>query len=197
MKTRLELAAVTKRFGGHEVLNQTWLQIRSGEIVGLIGANGAGKTTLLRIAAGLVLPDAGSVRWDGPQPSIRYFGGEMTLPPAISARRWGNLFGVPIDEKRRIGELSRGTRQMLGLRVTLSSRDADVLLLDEPWEGLDPVASEWLVGCLRGWQESGAAILVSSHRVYELDRLCTRILALEGGRCYMTPRRDVRQAGVS
>ena len=63
MKTRLELAAVTKAFGSRLVLNQAWLQVRSGETVGLIGANGAGKTTLLRIAAGLVLPDGGSVRW--------------------------------------------------------------------------------------------------------------------------------------
>ncbi len=62
MKTRLELAAVSKAFGRHKVLNQAWLQVRSGEAVGLIGANGAGKTTLLRIAAGLVRPDGGAVR---------------------------------------------------------------------------------------------------------------------------------------
>lgn len=197
MKTRLELAAVTKRFGRHEVLNQAWLQVRSGEIVGLIGRNGVGKTTLLRIAAGLVLPDSGSVRWEVARPSVRYFGGEMTLPPGVSSRTWASLFGVAIDERRRIGELSRGTRQLLGLQVALSSCDADVLLLDEPWEGLDPEASHWLVGRLRAWQESGAAILLSSHRLYEIDQLCTRTLTLEGGRCQVTLRRDARQVGVS
>lgn len=197
MKTRLELAAVTKRFGRIHVLNQTWLQVRSGEIVGLIGRNGVGKTTVLRIAAGLVRPDGGSVRWEGAPPSIRYFGGETTLPPALSGRRWASFFDISINEKRRIGALSRGTRQLLGLRVALSWCDADVLLLDEPWEGLDPWGSEWLAGRLREWQESGAAILVSSHRLPELDRLCSRILTLESGRCHVTPPRDLRQIGVS
>ena len=102
MKTRLELAAVAKAFGRHQVLNQTWLQARAGEAVGLIGANGAGKTTLLRIAAGLVRPDGGSVRWCGVQDDqparIRYYGGEVTLPPSISARRWASLFGVSVDD---------------------------------------------------------------------------------------------------
>ena len=196
MKTRLELAAVTKSFGGRTVLNQAWLQVRAGETVGLIGANGAGKTTLLRIAAGLVRPDGGSVRW-GPmqdlEPArVRYYGGEVTLPPSIQAGRWGALFGEPVAERRRIGHLSRGTRQMLGLRVLLAGDDADLLLLDEPWEGLDPDGSAWLADTVRNWRARGAAVLISSHRLHDLNAVCTRFLLLESGRCQPVTDRDFR-----
>lgn len=196
MKTRLELAAVTKAFGRHTVLNQAWLQVRAGEAVGLIGANGAGKTTLLRIAAGLVRPDGGSVRWAPMQDSaparIRYYGGEVTLPPSMPARRWGAMFGEPIDDRRRIGRLSRGSRQTLGLRVLLAGDDADLLLLDEPWEGLDPDGSAWLIDTVRRWRSRGAAILISSHRLYDLDAVCTRFVLLESGRCQVVTDRDTR-----
>lgn len=196
MKTRLELAAVTKSFGRHQVLNQAWLQVRAGEAVGLIGANGAGKTTLLRIAAGLVRPDGGSVRWssmqDEGQARIRYYGGEMTLPPSVPARRWASLFGVAAGDRRPIGELSRGSRQLLGLRVLLAGDQAELVLLDEPWEGLDPEGSAWLTDTVRRWRAGGAAILISSHRLYDLDAVCTRFLLLESGRCHAVADRELR-----
>lgn len=196
MKTRLELAAVTKAFGRHQVLSQAWLQVRAGEVVGLIGANGAGKTTLLRIAAGLVRPDGGSVRWapmqDDEPARIRYYGGEMTLPPSVPARRWASLFHVAVDDRRRIGQLSRGSRQILGLRVLLSGNEADLVLLDEPWEGLDPDGSAWLTDTVRRWRSDGAAIMISSHRLYDLDSVCTRFLLLESGRCHAVADRELR-----
>jgi ABC-2 type transport system ATP-binding protein len=196
MKTRLELAAVAKAFGKRQVLDQAWLQVRAGEAVGLIGANGAGKTTLLRIAAGLERPSAGSVRWSAMtgdlDARIRYYGGENTLPPSVPARRWASLFGVAIDEHRRIGRLSRGTRQILGLEVLLAENDADLLLLDEPWESLDPEGSAWLTDTVRRWRDGGAAILISSHRLYDLDAVCTRFLLLEGGRCHAVRDRELR-----
>jgi ABC-2 type transport system ATP-binding protein len=195
MNTRLELAAVTKAFGRRQVLNQTWLQVRAGEVVGLIGANGAGKTTLLRIAAGLVRSDAGSVRWSSPtddtRARIRYYGGEMTLPPPVRARRWAALFGEAVEDRRRIGQLSRGTRQLLGLRILLAGDEGDLVLLDEPWEGLDPDASAWLAGTVQRWHTNGAAILISSHRLYDLHAACTRFLLLEHGRCRTVADRDL------
>jgi ABC-2 type transport system ATP-binding protein len=196
MKTRLELAGVTKAFGRRQVLNHAWLQVRAGEVVGLIGANGAGKTTLLRIAAGLVRSDGGTVRWssvmDDERARIRYYGGEMTLPPSVRARRWASLFDEAIDDRRRIGQLSRGTRQVLGLRVLLSGNEADLVLLDEPWEGLDPQASAWLADTVHRWRAGGAAILISSHRLYDLHAVCTRFLLLEGGRCHAVADRELR-----
>jgi len=187
MKTRIELASVQKTFGRHRVLDHLWLQVRSGEAVGLLGANGAGKTTLLRIAAGLVRPDGGAVRWPPVMPfttpSLRYFGGEMTLPPHVSARRWASLFGIVTAERRPIGRLSRGSRQTLGLRALLAGPPTDILLLDEPWEGLDPSGAKWLTDTLRHWTRSGTAILISSHRLYDLDSVCTRFVMLDEGRC--------------
>ena len=187
MKIRLELAAVGKSFGRRQVLNQAWLQVRAGDAVGLLGENGAGKTTLLRIGAGLVRPDRGSVRWPSIAPltplTLRYFGGETTLPPSVRARRWAAWFGVTAAERRPIGRLSRGNRQALGLRALLSGSPTDLLLLDEPWEGLDPSGTAWLTDTLRRWTRAGSAVLVSSHRLYDLDSVCTRFVMLHDGRC--------------
>jgi ABC-2 type transport system ATP-binding protein len=183
MKTQLELAAVSKRLGRRSVLNQIWLQVCAGEAVGLVGQNGAGKTTLLRIAAGLVRPDAGLVRWSEVHPAIRYFGGEVNLPPNVAARRWASLFNIAADDGRLIGQLSRGNRQLLGLRVVLAGSGPDVLLLDEPWEGLDPAGAVWLTQTLERWRASGAALVISSHRLHDLDQVCTRFVLLENGRC--------------
>ncbi|HEY2432513.1 MAG TPA: ATP-binding cassette domain-containing protein [Vicinamibacterales bacterium] len=196
MTPRLDVAGVSKAFGRHRVLDQASVQVRAGEAVGLLGANGAGKTTLLRVAAGLMRPDAGGVRWLPSEPfavpSVRYFGGEGTLPPTISARRWASLFSIVAAERRAIGRLSRGSRQGLGLRVFLAGDPTDIVLLDEPWEGLDPPGAAWLTDTLRRWQRAGSAILLSSHRLYDLDSICTRFVMLEDGRCSPLVARDER-----
>jgi ABC-type multidrug transport system ATPase subunit len=122
---------------------------------------------------------------------IRYYGGEMTLPGSVPVRRWASLFNLPIDDRRPIGRLSRGGRQMLGLRVLLSGDDAELLLLDEPWEGLDPEGSAWLTDTVRQWTSRGAALLISSHRLYDLDSVCSRFLLLDGGRCHAVADREL------
>ena len=179
----LELAAVSKAFGHHSVLKQAWLRVRRGEIVGLVGANGAGKTTMMRIAAGLMRPDDGTVRWERSAPRLRYFGGESTLPAEVSARRWAGVFGVRSEERRTVGALSRGTRQLFGLRIVLDGSPPDILLLDEPWEGLDPAAARQLTAAIRDWGAAGTAILLSSHRLHDLDDVAGRFVLLEDGRC--------------
>jgi ribose transport system ATP-binding protein len=191
MKTRLELAAVTKQFGGVPVLAQAWLQVRAGEAVGLVGANGAGKTTILRIAAGLVMPDAGMVRISELSDGLRYFGGEMTLPREVPARRWAAMFGVSSNERRPLGALSRGSRQLYGLRVLLAVY-ADLVILDEPWEGLDPAGAGWLTDVLQRRRDMGASLLISSHRLHDLVDVCSRFVLLEGGRCRAITDREER-----
>jgi ABC-2 type transport system ATP-binding protein len=76
--------------------------------------------------------------------------------------------------------------------VLLAENDADLLLLDEPWESLDPDGSAWLTDAVRRWRDGGAAILISSHRLYDLDSVCTRFLLLEGGRCQAVMDRELR-----
>lgn len=189
MRTRLELSAVSKRFGAVPVLAQAWLQVRGGEAVGLVGANGAGKTTLLRIAAGLVNPDAGLVRTLDCPAGLCYFGGEMTLPREVRGQRWASLFGVSSHEGRPLGTLSRGSRQLFGLR-TLLARHADLVILDEPWEGLDPAGASWLTETLQRRREAGASLLISSHRLHDLVEVCSRFVLLDGGRCRAITERE-------
>jgi ABC-type multidrug transport system ATPase subunit len=177
------LINVSKRFGRQTALEDVTLSFESSSIVGIVGPNGAGKTTLLRILAKLLRPSAGTVRL-GARDCIRYFGGERTLPPSASARRWVSLWSrerAGQTPARRLGVLSRGTRQRIGLEVTLTCPDPCLLLLDEPWEGLDPDASRWLSEQLVCRQSRGSTIVVSSHRIHDLASICDRCEFIEGG----------------
>lgn len=185
--TEARLRQVAKQYAGHRALDGVDLDLSGGEIVGLVGPNGAGKTTLLRIAAGLVRPTSGEVNWaPRPEPgSIRYFGGEHTMPPGSSAREWLQLLAPGFRDaapRGRLGILSRGTRQRIGLCAVLASNVESLLLLDEPWEGLDPDASRWLSDELARKRADGWAILVSSHRMHDLAGVCDRCEFLVSGR---------------
>jgi len=182
----LELRHIGKRYGGERALDDVSLALVPGRVLGLVGPNGAGKTTLLRIAAGLVRPSEGSVVFATPAhgAASRYFGGEQTLPPQVSARDWLRLWQDgphTCTPARRIGVLSRGTRQRVGLEATLASGGA-CLLLDEPWEGLDPDASRWLSETLAARRQAGGAAMVSSHRIHDLAAVCDECMFLVRGR---------------
>ncbi len=190
------LSGVSKRFGRHTALHDVTVAFLAGEILGLVGPNGAGKTTALRIVAGLVRPSGGGVT----RPAagrIAYFGGEQTLPPDVSARRWAELWhsansrAVP---RRPFAVLSRGTRQRIALEATLSASCTELLLLDEPWEGLDPDASRWLADHLLRQRFGGASVVVSSHRIHDLASVCDRCAFLADGRIVgaATCRRDAQ-----
>ena len=114
----------------------------------------------------------------------------------VSARGWAGVFGVTVDEKRSIGALSRGTRQLLGLRVALNGEAPDLLLLDEPWDGLDPAAAQSLTAGIRAWSLCGTAIVISSHRLYDLDDVAARFVLLEDGRCRPVQEQANGRAGV-
>jgi len=180
----VDLSGITKRFGRRVALDDVSLTLNGAEIVGLVGPNGAGKTTMLRILAGLVHPTRGSVQIE-PRCVVRHFGGERTLPPDVSARRWMWLVApsaAPDTTTRTLGVLSRGTRQRIGLEAALAGRDAGVIVLDEPWEGLDPDASRWLSDALLARRRDGCVVLVSSHRIHDLASVCDRCELLVGGR---------------
>ncbi len=174
---------MSKRLGRHLAVDDVTLSVSHGEIVGLVGPNGAGKTTLLRIFAGLLRPSGGEVRAVSAA-GVRYFGGEQTLPPQVSARRWYRLFsreGADAVTARPFGVLSRGTRQHIGIEAAIAAPGAALVLLDEPWEGLDPDASRWLSNALIEMRAAGAATLVSSHRIHDLAAVCDRCeFILEG-----------------
>jgi ABC-2 type transport system ATP-binding protein len=182
----LELCRVSKRYGRTTALQDVSLRIPTGTITGLIGSNGAGKTTLLRLCAGLLRASSGTVTGRAVRSSIRYFGGEQTLPPHVPARRWCRSAlrrrARRQETKQRFGVLSRGTRQRIGLRATLDALDLRLVLLDEPWEGLDPDASRWLSTELESVRSRGAGVFVSSHRMHDLVAVCDRFEFLIDGR---------------
>jgi ABC-2 type transport system ATP-binding protein len=101
---------------------------------------------------------------------------------------------VSSQERRPLGALSRGSRQLYGLRIVLAVY-ADVVILDEPWEGLDPAGAGWLTETLQRRRDMGASLLISSHRLHDLVEVCNRFVLLEGGRCRaITERGDQPRA---
>lgn len=189
MSAACTLVNVSKKYGRHRALHGVSLTLDPSEIIGLVGPNGAGKTSLLRIMAGLLQPTTGDVRRRSLEPgSVRYFAGERALPPNVSANAWLRLWiGRRRQDlgRRPIATLSRGMRQQLGLETALAKptaqRAVSLVLLDEPWEGLDPDASRWLSAHLIEMRAEGAAVMVSSHRIHDLAEVCDRCVFLSHG----------------
>lgn len=201
MNTLLSARRLTKSYGSRQVLRDITFDVSRGEVLGFVGPNGAGKTTLLRLAVGLLKPDVGAALLDGEalpaalrRVKVDYFAGGSTLPPRVSARRWRQLFqgGEDTSDRRRIRLLSRGTRQLVGLQALFAAgaTAVDLIVLDEPWEGLDPDAARWLIQSIKARRVGGAALLVSSHRLHELAEVCDRCAFLVDGRITLV---DVRE----
>lgn len=191
MTVAVTVEGLSKSYGGLHVLRDVTFSVSRGEAVALIGPNGAGKTTLLRLLVGALQPEQGEVRIEGElvpralfETRVAYFAGEFTLPPAVPVRAWRTLFQEPLSQngdERRLGLLSRGTRQMAGLRIVFSLPALRLIVLDEPWEGLDPDAARWLGEAVRARRETGTALILSSHRLHDLAGLCDRYLFLSRG----------------
>lgn len=179
--------------------------LRAGQVLGVVGANGSGKTTLLRTLVGFVSPAAGEVRVDGriPPAALRaaptaYFAGEATLPGFVRAAAWGSLGTgeVVMTDRRRIRALSRSTRQLLGLRTALGRHPLRLIVLDEPWEGLDPDATRWLSATLEAKRDRGAAVVLSSHRLHDLAGVCDKYLLLTGGVPTLMRAHEIARSGL-
>ena len=179
---------LTKRFGDVVAVDNLTVRLAPGRVVGLLGPNGAGKTTTLRMLLGLVAPTAGSATIDG-QPyrdlaePIRHIGAVLeatSFHPGRRAREHLRVLaataGLPddrVDEvladvaltgvaRRRVGGFSLGMRQRLGLAAALLG-EPEILVLDEPTNGLDPEGVRWLREFVRGYAAAGRTVLFSSH----------------------------------
>ena len=235
MNTALETSGLGKRYGRTWALRDCSLTLPAGRVAGLVGPNGAGKTTLLHLAVGLLRPDAGSVRvLDGAPremlPRVGFVAQDAPLYRDFHAadlitmgrklnKRWDSEFArerlehlrIPLD--RKVGKLSGGQRAQVALALALA-KQPDLLLLDEPVASLDPLARrEFLQVLMGGVAEHGTTVLLSSHLVADLERVCDYLIVLNESRVQVLggvddllgehkvligPRRDTgRIAGVA
>ncbi len=191
---------VTRRFGPVTAVDDVSLEVRAGEVVGLIGANGAGKTTLIRMLLGLLEPHAGRVLLAGGPPSRRtrrrvgYVPQGLGLWPdltvaehlGLAAAAYGTGARSPDDEEvdraadRLVAHLPLGLRRRVAFEVALAHRP-DVLVLDEPTSGVDALARARLWEVIGRTARDGAGVLVSTHHLDEASR-CDRIALLADGR---------------
>ncbi|GAB3995784.1 ABC transporter ATP-binding protein [Nocardioides marmoraquaticus] len=205
---RVEVRGLTKRFGGFTAVDDLTFDVEPGRITGFLGPNGAGKTTTLRMALGLVAPSAGEVLVEGrqyaalPRP-LEVVGAALeatNFHPGRSGRdhlrvlatasglplarvdELLELTGIPAFARRRAGAYSMGMRQRLALAAALLG-DPQVLVLDEPANGLDPEGIRWLRGFLRMLsREQGKTVLVSSHLLQEVAQTVDDVVIIANGR---------------
>lgn len=187
MPVLVSVRNATARYGRREVFRDLSFDLRVAQSLGVLGPNGAGKTTLLRMLIGCISPVTGEIRIGGFRPrdavvrsGIAYFAGGTTLPPSVRASAWGTLGNGEevLPDRRRIRALSQGLKQLIGLRTALSRNPLQLIVLDEPWEGLDSESARWLNATLELKRDRGAAVIVSSHRVHDLAGFCDEYLFL-------------------
>jgi len=199
---------LTKRFGRREAVHSVSLEVRRGEVVGLLGANGAGKTTLIKMMLGLVRPDAGEVMLLG-QPGtdplsrlrVGYLPELFRYQPWLNADEVLKLHGrlahtqLSADDRLellsmvglhdravdRVGDFSKGMQQRLGLAVALVG-DPELIVLDEPTSALDPLGRVEVRDLVLKLRDRGVAVLLNSHLIGEVERVCDRVVILDHGR---------------
>lgn len=192
-----QLSSVKKSFGSTTVLEDINLTIGEGEIVGLLGPNGSGKTTIMKLFAGMIFPTEGTVCYAR---SFRSLIEEPRFYPSLSGYdnllyfallagkgkgdvdRVSDILRMSKFIKKHVRKYSLGMRQKLGIAYALLS-DAKLLILDEPMNGLDPFAVVGVRNLLQQLaKENGTAVLISSHILGEMQKVCDRVLFLKEGR---------------
>ena len=207
--TMLELSGLSKRFGSLQALDDLSLSLNRGEIVGFVGSNGAGKSTTMRIVMGVLAADSGAVTWMGApvdaaiRRTIGYMPEERGLYPRMkvaeqlvylarlhglsasaakaAAERWTERLGLEGRRGDEVQSLSLGNQQRVQLAAALVS-DPELLILDEPFSGLDPVAVDVMSQVLLERAAAGVPTLFSSHQLDVVERLCDRVVIIRSGR---------------
>lgn len=203
----IEIRGLVKTFGNVRALDGLELKVEPGEVHGFLGPNGSGKSTTLRVLLGLLRCDEGEVRLLGGDPwrdaadlhrRLAYVPGDVNLWPNLTGGEAIDLLGRlrgGLDERRRADlverfeldptkkgrSYSKGNRQKVALVAALSA-DVELLLLDEPTSGLDPIMESVFQDCIDDFRSQGHTVLLSSHILAEVERLCDRVSIIRSGR---------------
>lgn len=203
----VEIHELVKTFGQTKALDRLDLTVDSGSVAGFLGPNGAGKSTTIRVLLGLLRADHGTVRLLGQDPwrdavalhrRIAYVPGDVTLWPnltgaqsisflgklrggIVEARRDQLVERFELDPHKKARTYSKGNRQKVAL-VAAFSTDAELFILDEPTSGLDPLMEKVFQDCVREAADRGAAVLLSSHILAEVETLCDTVTIIRAGK---------------
>jgi ABC-2 type transport system ATP-binding protein len=207
----IQVSGLSKRYGEVLAVDDVSFAVPAGAVVGLLGGNGAGKTTTIAMLLGLLLPSSGTIEVLGVDmlrdryralPRMNFSSPYLDLPQRLSIREnlsvYGRLYGVQnltgriaelaqaLDLERLlarpVGKLSAGQKTRVALAKALLNRP-DLLLLDEPTASLDPDTADWVRSLLEKTRaETGATILLASHNMTEVERLCSDVLMMKQGR---------------
>lgn len=203
----ISVAGLVKAFGSNRALDGLELSVEPGEVHGFLGPNGSGKTTTIRVLLGLLRADAGEVTLLGGDPwrdavelhrRLAYVPGEVNLWPKLSGGEVIDLFArlrgdvddrrrnelirrFELDPTKRTRSYSKGNRQKVALIAGLAS-SAELLVLDEPTAGLDPLMEAVFQACIEEVRSEGRTVLLSSHILAEVEALCDRVTIIRAGR---------------
>ena len=217
----LSIQNVTKTFGGCRALDGLTMTVPRGAVYGLVGPNGAGKSTLIRCATGVYRPDSGTITLDGApvyenpaaKARIGYIPDDVLHFPSASIRDMASFYrGVypsfddarfaklreafALDEKQPIRRMSKGMQKQAAFWLTLSMRP-ELLILDEPVDGLDPVMRRQVWGIVMGdAAEYGTTVLVASHNLRELEDVCDHVGVLDHGKLLLERSLAELQSGT-
>ena len=211
MTDPIEIRDLVKTFGSTRALDGLDLTVARGEVHGFLGPNGAGKSTTIRVLLGLLRADSGAVRLFGDDPwrdaaslhrRLAYVPGDVTLWPNLTGGEVIDLLGrlrggldprrraelveaFELDPTKKGRSYSKGNRQKVALVAALAA-DVELLVLDEPTSGLDPLMEAVFERCVDTYRDAGHTVLLSSHILAEVERLCDRVSIIRAGRCVET-----------
>lgn len=203
----IEVRSLVKKFGSFKALDGLDLVVQAGEVTGFLGPNGAGKSTTIRILLGMLKADSGTVSVLGKDPwkdavelhgHLAYVPGDVSLWPNLTGGEVIDLLGrlgggidpvrknslidrFELDPTKKSRTYSKGNRQKVAL-VAAFARQSDLLILDEPTSGLDPLMNEVFTKTVEEEKQSGKAVLLSSHVLAEVEKLCDTVTIIRNGR---------------
>lgn len=218
----LEVKHVAMSYGEVKAVQDLSFTIQPGEIFGLLGTNGAGKTTTFRMIMGLIKPKEGSISYFNHEVSyddvntIGYMIEERSLLTKVTVKDlmmylgqlkdaskedietrldyWLERFGISSYKTKKVKELSKGNQQKIQFIAALIN-NPKLLILDEPFSGLDPINTEIFVSAIRDFQKQGAMVIFSSHQLDHVESFCEKIVVLEKGKVILEgPIQEIKEA---